>query len=215
MAIFSKFGDFQFDVLREVGNIGAGHAATALSKLIQKDVDMRVPQVKIIAFDEVADFVGGAEALVVAVFLRVEGDCPGNMFCIMDVDSARNLLSQLIGTQTKHEQEALSEMEASALHEIGNILAGSYLSSLADLTGLSLHPSVPALAIDMAGAILSYGLIELGRTGDYALTIDTAFFEGNEQVKGHFFLIPDPDSLEILFRSLGVPLDGNFENRNG
>jgi chemotaxis protein CheC len=208
MAIFSKFGDFQFDVLREVGNIGAGHAATALSKLIQKEVDMRVPLVKIIPFDEVADFVGGAEAVVVTVFLRVEGECPGSMFFIMDVDSARNLLRQMIGTQ--NDEESLSEMEVSALHEIGNILAGSYLSSLADLTKLNLQPSVPALAIDMAGAILSYGLIELGRTGDYALTIDTAFFEGNEQVKGHFFLIPDPDSLEILFRSLGVPLDGNY-----
>jgi chemotaxis protein CheC len=209
MANFSNIGDFQFDVLREVGNIGAGHAATALSKLIQKEVDMKVPQVNIIPFDEVADFVGGAEALVVTVFLRVEGDCPSNMFFIQDYDSARNLLAQLIGTEKDHQDALLSDMEVSALHEIGNILAGSYLSSLADFTKLSLQPSVPALAIDMAGAILSYGLIELGRAGDFALTIDTAFFEGNEQVKGHFFLIPDPDSLEILFRSLGVPLDGN------
>lgn len=208
MVNFSKFGDFQFDVLREVGNIGAGHAATALSKLIQKEVDMKVPQVKIISFDEVADFVGGAEAIVVAVYLRVEGDCPGNMFFIVDFESARNLLQQMIGTAVS--PDVLSEMEISALHEIGNILAGSYLSSLADFTKLNLHPSVPALAIDMAGAILSYGLIELGRSGDFALTIDTAFFEGNAQVKGHFFLIPDPDSLEILFRSLGVPLDGNY-----
>ncbi|MFY0542767.1 chemotaxis protein CheC [Brevibacillus sp. H7] len=209
MANFSNIGDFQFDVLREVGNIGAGHAATALSKLIQKEVDMKVPQVNIIPFDEVADFVGGAEALVVTVFLRVEGDCPSNMFFIQDYDSARNLLAQLIGIEKDHQDALLSDMEVSALHEIGNILAGSYLSSLADFTKLSLQPSVPALAIDMAGAILSYGLIELGRVGDFALTIDTAFFEGNEQVKGHFFLIPDPDSLEILFRSLGVPLDGN------
>ncbi len=215
MANFTKFGDFQFDVLREVGNIGAGHAATALSKLIQKEVDMKVPQVKIIPFDEVADCVGGAEALVATVFLRVEGECPGNMFFILDLDSARHLLTQMIGSEMKSEDDMLSEMEISALHEIGNILAGSYLSSLADFTQLNLQPSVPALAIDMAGAILSYGLIELGRTGDFALTIDTAFFEGNEQVKGHFFLIPDPDSLEILFRSLGVPLDGNYENWHG
>jgi chemotaxis protein CheC len=207
MANFAKFGDFQFDVLREVGNIGAGHAATALSKLIQKEIDMKVPQVNIIPFDEVAECVGGAEALVVTVFLRVEGDCPGNMFFILDMDSAGNLLKQMIGA--KGDVHSLSEMEISALHEIGNILTGSYLSSLADFTKLNLQPSVPALAIDMAGAILSYGLIELGRTGDFALTIDTAFFEGNEQVKGHFFLIPDPDSLDILFRALGVPLDGS------
>ncbi|WP_279041865.1 chemotaxis protein CheC, partial [Brevibacillus borstelensis] len=88
MEYFTKFGDFQFDVLREVGNIGAGNAATALSKLIQKEIDMKVPQVKIIPFDEVADCVGGPEAVVVTVFLRVEGDCPGNMFFILDMASA-------------------------------------------------------------------------------------------------------------------------------
>jgi chemotaxis protein CheC len=211
MADFHRFGDFQIDVLREIGNIGAAHAATALSKMIQKAVDMKVPQVKIIAFDEIADFVGGAEALVLTVFLRVEGDCPGNMFFIVDLPSARNLLRQLLGLSESSEEDApLSEMELSALQEIGNILAGSYLSSLADFTKLNLQPSVPALAIDMAGAILSYGLIELGNSGDFALTIDTAFFEGHVEVEGHFFLIPDPDSLETLFTALGVPLDGNY-----
>ncbi|MED1917412.1 chemotaxis protein CheC [Bacillus thuringiensis] len=208
MGDFTKFGDFQFDVLREIGNIGAGHAATALSKLIQKEIDMDVPQVKIIPFDEVADCVGGAETVVVTVFLRVEGDCPGNMFFILDLDSAKHLLEQITGiNKDVYEWE---ELEISALHEIGNILTGSYLSSLADFTQLNLQPSVPALAVDMAGAILSYGLIALGQAGDFALTIDTAFFEGNDQVKGNFFLIPDPVSLPILFRSLGVPFDGDY-----
>ncbi|NGQ94030.1 chemotaxis protein CheC [Brevibacillus sp. SYP-B805] len=211
MTDFNRFGDFQIDVLREIGNIGAAHAATALSQMIQKAVDMKVPQVKIIAFDEIADFVGGAEAIVLTVFLRVEGDCPGNMFFIVDLPSARNLLRQLLGLSESTEEDApLSEMELSALQEIGNILAGSYLSSLADFTKLNMQPSVPALAIDMAGAILSYGLIELGNSGDFALTIDTAFFEGHEEVEGHFFLIPDPDALETLFTALGVPLDGNY-----
>ncbi|MED1721700.1 chemotaxis protein CheC [Brevibacillus parabrevis] len=208
MAYFTKFGDFQFDVLREIGNIGAGHAATALSKLMQKEIDMKVPQVSIIPFDKVADCVGGAEAVVLAVFFRVEGDCPGNMFFILDLDSARYLLEQITGiSKDVYEWE---ELEISALHEIGNILTGSYLSSLADFTQLNLQPSVPALAVDMAGAILSYGLIALGQAGDFALTIDTAFFEGNEKVKGNFFLIPDPESLPILFRSLGVPFDGDY-----
>lgn len=208
MANFTKFGDFQFDVLREIGNIGAGHAATALSKLMQKEIDMKVPQVKIIPFDEVADCVGGAENVVVTVFLRVEGESPGNMFFILDMESAQHLLQQVTGISKAVGE--WQEMEVSALHEIGNILTGSYLSSLADFTQLNMQPSVPGLAVDMAGAVLSYGLYALGQSGDYALTIDTAFFEGNEQVKGHFFLIPDPDSLPILFRSLGVPFDGDY-----
>ncbi|MBO8162477.1 MAG: chemotaxis protein CheC [Brevibacillus sp.] len=207
---YKKIGDFQLDVLREVGNIGAGHAATALAKLLQREVDMKVPLVKILSFDEIADFVGGAETVVVTVFLRVEGDCPGNMFFIIDEMSAHNLLTQLLGVEAGEWSGQLSEMELSTLLEIGNILVGSYLSSLADFTGLNLQPSVPSLAIDMAGAILSYGLIELGRQGDVALTIDTAFFEGSEEVKGHFFLIPDPETFYKLFSSLGVPLDGNY-----
>ncbi|UFJ42147.1 chemotaxis protein CheC [Brevibacillus humidisoli] len=206
---YQKFGDFQLDVLREVGNIGAGHAASALAKMLQKEVDMKVPLVNVLSFDQIADFVGGAETVVVTVFLRVEGDCPGNMFFIIDESSAHNLLSQLLGMKHSEEHGQLTEMELSALLEIGNILVGSYLSSLADFTGLNLQPSVPSLAIDMAGAILSYGLIELGRAGDFALTIDTAFFEGSKEVKGHFFLIPDPESFHKLFSSLGVPLDGN------
>lgn len=210
MGEFFKFGDFQLDVLREVGNIGAGHATTALSKLLQKEIDMKVPQVKVIRFNEIADFLGGDEVVVITVFLRVEGDCPGNMFFILDFASAGNLLEQLLGMKVAENQEGFTEMELSALHEIGNILTGSYLSSLADFTNLNLQPSVPALAIDMAGAILSYGLIALGQNGDYALTIDTAFFEGNEQVQGHYFFIPDPESFERLFSALGVPFDGNY-----
>jgi len=205
---YHKLGDFQLDVLREVGNIGAGHAATALAKLLQKEIDMNVPLVSILSFDQIADFVGGAETVVVTVYLRVLGDCPGNMFFIMDEPSAQNLLHHLLAMPPRQAGQ-FSEMELSALLEIGNILVGSYLSSLADFTGLNLQPSVPALAIDMAGAILSFGLIELGRAGDLALTIDTAFFEGNEEVKGHFFLIPDPESFQTLFSALGVPLDGN------
>ncbi|ATO47933.1 MULTISPECIES: chemotaxis protein CheC [Brevibacillus] len=211
MTHIKKLGEFQLDVLREVGNIGAGHATTALSQLIQKEIDMTVPQVKIISFQEIADFLGGDEVVVIAVFLRVEGDCPGNMFFIIDIPSAKNLLQHLLGIVPQEEQEEVfSEMEISALHEIGNIMAGSYLSSLADFTKLNMQPTVPALAIDMAGALLSYGLIELGRAGDFALTIDTAFMEGNEKMQGHFFLIPDPDSFATLFQALGVPLDGNY-----
>ncbi|WP_134700396.1 chemotaxis protein CheC [Ammoniphilus sp. YIM 78166] len=202
---FGNFGEFQFDVLKEIGNIGAGHATTALSKLIAKDVDMLVPHVQIVGFDEIADSVGGPEKVVVAVFLRILGDIPGNMFFIMDQSSAYSLVKETLGTEPAGEE--LTELEKSALCEVGNILIGSYLSSLADFTQLNLQPSVPALAVDMAGAVLSYGLIELGQSSDYALAIDTVFFEGSEAVQGHFFLLPDPAYLGKIFSSLGVPLE--------
>nr|WP_246627835.1 chemotaxis protein CheC [Paenibacillus oenotherae] len=195
---------FKLDVLKEVGNIGAGNAATALSRLLDKPVDMKVPTVNLIPFEQVADKVGGLEQVVVAVFLRVEGDAPGNMFFLIKEDSAKRLLNSLLSLEVR-DDNGYSEMELSALSEIGNILAGSYLSSLADFTKLSMSPTVPALAVDMAGAILSYGLVQYGEMGDSALLIDTTFFEGREDLEGHFFLIPDPESFDKIFSSLGVP----------
>ncbi|MCF6093814.1 chemotaxis protein CheC [Microaerobacter geothermalis] len=205
MEQFDRFAEFQFDVLKEVGNIGAGNAATALASLLKTHVNMKVPQVQLVHFDDISDFVGGAEKVVIAIFLRIHGDAPGNMFFILTHESAKKLLNMLMGTVS--EGEEFSEMELSALHEIGNILAGSYLSSLADFTKLNLSPSVPAIAIDMAGAVLSYGLMELSMVGEYALLIDTTFLDGNSEVEGHFFLLPDPDSFEKLFGALGVPFE--------
>lgn len=206
MSLFKHLAGLKMDVLKEVGNIGAGNAATALSRLIDKPVDMAVPTVTILPFEEIADRVGGSEQVVVAVFLRVEGDAPGNMFFIIEADSAKKLLQQLLALKPSDSFD-YSDMELSTLCEIGNILAGSYLSSLADFTGLFMAPTVPAIAVDMAGAILSYGLLQFGQMGDDALLIDTSFMEGKELMEGHFFLIPDPESFEKIFRSLGVPTE--------
>ncbi|SCW42594.1 chemotaxis protein CheC [Paenibacillus tianmuensis] len=203
MEAFNSFADFQMDVLKEVGNIGAGHAATALSQLLDKPVDMLVPKVRMVPFEEIADSVGGAEQPVIAIFLRVEGETPGNLFFILKFESAKKLLHSLAGIEVV-EGDEYSEMELSALNEIGNILAGSYLSSLADFTQLNMQPTVPSLAIDMAGAILSYGLLQFGQMGDQALLIDTKFLDGSDEVEGHFFLIPDPESFERIFVALGV-----------
>lgn len=205
MELFSHNAEFKMDVLREVGNIGAGHAATALSRLLDKPIDMAVPKVSFIPFEDIADRVGGAEEVVVAIFLRVEGEAPGNMFFLMSQNQARLLLQGLLHFDLS-EGPDYTEMEMSALSEIGNILAGSYLSSLADLTGLPLSPTVPAIAVDMAGAILSYGLVQFGTMGDEALLIDTTFLEDDRRAEGHFFFIPDPESFERLFRALGVPI---------
>lgn len=208
MEIFSKLEGFKLDVLKEVGNIGAGHAATALSQLLNKPIDMAVPKVQILPFEEIAEKVGGAEKVVLTVFFRVEGDAPGNLFYIMGPEAGKSLLQRL-GAFEPTEGLELTEMEQSALGEIGNILAGSYLSSLADFTNLAMSPTVPALALDMAGAILSYGMIQFGEMGDAALLIDTTFVQGNDEVEGQFFLIPDPESFDKIFIALGVPLDND------
>lgn len=197
-----NLNSMQIDVFKEIGNIGAGNAATALSKMIAKRIDMDVPKVNILEFKDVAELVGGPEAAVVGIYFKVTGDISGSIMYIMEKKSAKFLTSLLMSMEM--ENDALDEMEISALQEVGNILAGSYLSSLSSLTGLTLVVSVPSLAVDMAGAILSVPVILFGQVGDKVMLIETDFIEGSEHVKGNFFLVPDEDSFEILLKSLGV-----------
>jgi chemotaxis protein CheC len=211
MESWNQFQDIQLDLLKEIGNIGAGNAATALSSLVQKSIDMRVPNVKLLSFDEITESVGGPEEVVVSIFLRIEGDIPGSMFFFLDQAAAKKLLNSILKESMESEDDFFTEMEISALQEVGNILSGSYLSALADFTKLNLQPSVPALAIDMAAAILSYGLIEVSKAGDFALMIDTSFLDINgnkdKNIKGQFVLLPDPESFSKLFEALGVPFN--------
>lgn len=206
---FTKIKPIHLDILREIGNIGAGHAATALSTMLNKVVDMKVPSVKVISFEEITEMVGGSENVVASVFLRIVGDAPGCMFFMLPIHQAEKLLGDLLGGQdVQLAGGEYSDMSLSALQEVGNILSGSYLTSFSDFTGLNLQPSVPATSIDMAGAILSFGLLEISAVSDYAIVIDTAFtdIKKYDEVKGHFFLLPDPDSFAKIFSALGVPL---------
>ena len=198
--------NFHIDVFREIANIGSGNAATALANMLNKKVDMDVPKVKILEFKDVTEMLGGAEVIVVGILLKVAGDLTGNMMFILEKSSAHILVNMLMGRPwTVDEQtDEFSEIEISALKEIGNILAGSYLSALTSLTGLRILPSVPDMAIDMAGAILSVPAIQFGKLGDTVLYIETEFNEDDKKVVGSFFLIPDIESYDILLKSLGV-----------
>jgi chemotaxis protein CheC len=212
MSFHIKISDMHIDILREVGNIGAGHAATALSTLLNRKIDMKVPNVKVVSFDEMMEMAGGAESVIASVFLRIEGDAPGSMFFVLPIQQAEKFIRLLIGDQSfSFSDSEVNDLAFSALQEMGNILSGSYLSSLSDFTQLHLMPSVPALSIDMAGAVISFGLLELSQVSDYAIVIDTALNEdesqADESVKGHFFLLPDPGSFNIIFKALGVLVD--------
>ncbi|NLV35176.1 MAG: chemotaxis protein CheC [Clostridiaceae bacterium] len=191
------------DVLREIGNIGAGNAVTALAKLLNRKVDMDVPMVKIFKFNELSETFGGAELPVVGILLKVSGDLTGYIMYILERDAASTLVNMLMG-RPLYEMSEFSEMDISALKEIGNILTGSYLSALSGLTNLKIVSSFPDLAIDMAGAILSVPAIEFGKVGDTVLYIETQFVEGEKKVVGDFFLVPDYDTYDILMKALGV-----------
>jgi chemotaxis protein CheC len=199
-----KLSSLQLDALKEVGNVGAGNAATALSQIINRKIDMTVPKVAILPLGDVPDVVGGPEIMVAGVYLRVFGPAPSSILFLLPRESAFALVDMLMGRErglTDH----LDSMDESALLEIGNILAGAYLNALSFFTKFTLLPSIPALAMDMAGAILSVILSQLGQMGDHALVIETEFStEGDGGVKGHFFLIPDPGSLGTILAAIGV-----------
>lgn len=190
-----------FDILKELGNIGAGNATTALAQMLQCKVDMSVPQVNLLEFKELGAVMGGEEQIMAGIYLGVEGDITGSIMFLLEKNSAKHLVAKLMGMAS--EGEDFSEMEFSALKEVGNIITGAYLNSLSTLTNLVIYPSIPDLTVDMAGAILSVPAIEFGALGDRILLIQTQFFD-EVAIDGYFILIPDLDSYGRILSALGM-----------
>lgn len=197
------FSCLQIDVLREVSNIGCGNAATALSTMLNKRIDMEIPSVNILPLAEAPGLLGGAELLVTGVFFQAVDDLPCSILWLLEQDSVGQLLSLLFGMDVQS-QPPYSALEQSALMEVGNILSSSYLGALSSFTGLNFQLSVPALATDMAGAILDIALMQLGSYSDHALVIKNSLRVGDESVEANFLLIPDATLIQQIFTSLGV-----------
>lgn len=201
----TELSSIQLDALREVGNIGAGNAATAFAQFLGRKIDMTVPKVNIMDLSDVPELYGDADTTVIGITLRVLGEAPGHMLFLLDRESALHLISVLgLGTP---EENKFTEMEVSCLKEIVNILSGSYLNAFNQVTGFSMIQSVPAFAMDMAGAILGTFMVEFGLMGDHALLVETAFHVDEAQINGNFFLIPGQGSLDSIITALGL---GNY-----
>ena len=201
-----KLEDSQFDVLKEIGNIGAGNATTALATMLNIKVDMSVPNVALLPFDNISSFIGSEEQTVVGILLEIQGDIDGMMMFLFDMKSAHHLVNSLMMRDVHQDENGMadfSEMEMSALNEIGNIVSASYLSALSGLTGMKMVSSVPALSIDMLGALLSVPAIEFGKYGDKLLMIQSEFGE-DDFVTGYFLLIPELESYDKILTSLGM-----------
>ena len=197
-----------FDVLKELGNIGAGNATTALAQMIGCKVDMSVPQVRLLEFKELGEIVGGEDNVMVSIYLQVEGDVEGSIMFILAKSAAAHLVNKLmcgmLGIDEKNvDNYEFGEIECSAIKEVGNIITGAYLNALSSITNLKIYPSVPQLGIDMAGALLSVPAVEFGVLGDNILLIQTKFSDDID-LDGYFILIPDMESYEKILTSLGV-----------
>lgn len=201
---FLKLNNVQMDILKETSNIGMGHAATALSQMIGHPVKLRVPHVTITKISQVPESLGGAEKMMVGITLQVLGDARGSILLLFPQESAHRLLCNLIGDQGK--VLIMNEVTISALKEVGNILASAYLSALGSMLHKTLIPSVPLLAYDMAGAVVDYVLIDLSKSSDLAMLVETDFIGESSSdlaIKGHFFLIPDPSTLDMFLDAAG------------
>ncbi len=202
---------FHIDVLSEIGNIGAGNAATALSMMLNRVVDMEVPVVKIMPFKKIAAMLGGAENIIAGVLIQLTGELDGFVMFTVERKYAKILVGMLMqeiddpdAVDPLSDETPLSEIELSALSEITNILSGSYLNALSQLANITIDMSEPSLAIDMAGAILSVPAAVFGELSDSALFLETKFVHFKRPVLGQFFLIPALGSFEKLLAALGV-----------
>lgn len=197
-----KDDSYSLDILKEISNIGSGNAVTALSKMISGKIDMDVPNIMVLDFNKVAEVLGGEENIIVGIYLGLERDLVGNIMFALDLESAKNLSNLLYPRERQGDD--LDEMDLSVLSEVGNILASSYVNSLAQLINMNIAITIPSLAVDMAGAILSVPAIQFGMISDKALMIETMFNQDEQSVTGNFFLLPDLDSYDKLLKALGA-----------
>jgi len=204
MLSLSEVNEKYMDVLKEIGNIGAGNATTAIANMLSLRIDMSVPTVAFLPVEQLGSAIGAEDEVIVGIMLGVESDIDGSMMFLMDMASAHHIVNRLMMRDDDY-NEPFSEMDLSAIKEIGNIIAGSYLNALSGLTNLTILPSVPFVAVDMAAAILSVPAVQFGTFGDNALMIQTQFSD-ELGIKGYFILMPEEDSYEKILTSLGIPL---------
>jgi chemotaxis protein CheC len=196
----------QLDAMREVANIGAGHAATALSQMTNRTIMITVPKVKIRPLEDASDMLGPPDQVVASILMHMMGDLTGRAMLLFPARAALVLCDFLfrreIGTTT-----GFGEMEQSSLKEAGNILASAYLNALSDFMGMMLVPSIPSLVIDLSGAALVSAHLNFGHDREYAFCVETSFrVEGSPTpMAGHFLLLPDVASLRSIFDAIRIP----------
>ena len=191
------------DLLKEIGTIGAGRAATALAELLNYKVDISLPETKIIPLESLDKILGNPEDVYFVLDIGVEGEIGGRIFFLLPPEEAKVLGGALLG-KPPQEIETNDPLFQSALKEMINIVAGGYMNALSDMTSLTIMYSIPSLAIDMVGALLDFLFIQVAQQSDEAIFIKTQLRAENIKFEGFFLFFPDLESLRKLFEVLGV-----------
>lgn len=193
----------QLDALKEVANIGAGHAATALSQMTDRRIMITVPQINIARLEDVPETLGDPEEVVAAVLMHMLGDLTGRTLLMLPEENAR-ILCDLLLRRPPGTTGAFGELEQSSLKEAGNILGGAYMNALSDFMGMMLLPSVPSLVVDLSAAVLTTTYLNFGQDRDFVFCVETNFHfnEADRLLRGHFLLLPDLASLRAIFDAI-------------
>ena len=200
---YDQLTSMEIDTLREIGSIGTGNAATALSQMLGKEVRITMPEVRIMGYNEAIEWIGGPEAVTAGVLVKMSGDVGGIMLSVQKLELVNFILETMLG-QGIGSYEELAGLEQSALIEIGNIMISAFVTALSGLAGININLTVPAFAVDMQGAILAVPMAEYGGMSDYLMTIGGNFVCNGQEIPSHLLLSPDLRSLDFLLRKLGV-----------
>ena len=200
---YHELNSLELDTLKEIGSIGTGNAATALSSLIGQEVRIEVPEVRIMEYNEAIDWIGGPEEITAGVLVKMSGQIDGIMLSVQQLDFVNLILKSMLG-KTVTDYLELHEMERSALIEVGNIMISTFINALSGLAGLNIELTVPAFTVDMQGAIMAVPMAAYGGQSDYIMTIGGDFVHNGRKVPCRLLLSPDIRSLNSLLRRLGV-----------
>jgi chemotaxis protein CheC len=196
----------QLDALREVANIGAGHAATALSQMVGETIMISVPTINVSRLEDVPSQVADNDEPVAAVLMQMMGDLTGRTLLVFPRRTALRLAGLLMRRPTNPDAQEFTEMEQSAIKEAGNILSSAYMNALSDFMGMMLIPSPPSLAIDMSDAVLTTIYLQFGSDRDFVFCVESEFVMNDldERLRGFFLLLPDPASLQAILKAVRV-----------
>lgn len=195
----------ELDLIKEVGHIGMGRAASALGRIMGQTVRLEVPSARRIPFSEVPEALGGAETLVTGTHFGIRGDLHGNILVVLPEESSLNVLDRLVGrAQVPRDLPSIGVVEKSAIMEVGNILASAYVGAIGTLINRPLLITVPGLSVDMAGAVVDTLLVEISQVADTAQVVETAFYADNMPLRGAIYLLPAPDTSHHVLTCLGM-----------
>ena len=200
---YEEMNDLELDILKEIGSIGGGNAATALSSMLSAKVNMSLPKVVILDFNEALVNVGDPEEVVAAILVEMSGELSGIMLFILTKEFSDEILFRMLG-KTEADFFELDEIDSSVLMEIGNIVISSYITAMASLVNMSVELSVPQLAVNMLGGIMSVPIAMMGQHSDRIMMITGEFKIDGKALNSNMLLLPDVESLNVLMKKLGV-----------